>query len=134
MVQQWMHMKYSYVDKGPENGMNYYRLVQIDYNGKNSTSPVRSVRFNNENLALAMVYPNPAFNDQDIFVKINREIDSEGELNLYNQLGQRLATMPLKGINTAEPFQLNNLSLTAGWYIVSIQTPYENKEIKLVIK
>jgi hypothetical protein len=55
---------YTVTDMNPANGVNYYRLKQIDVDGKFTYSGVRSVNFSkNHN---AFVSPNPATN----FIKI----------------------------------------------------------------
>ena len=48
---------YSYTDNSPGQGINYYRLKQVDHNGQSVLSPVRSVK-----VALAnehLISPNP---------------------------------------------------------------------------
>lgn len=47
---------YSYYDKSPVPGLNYYRIVQIDIDGQRSSSVVKSLRFNCTNGTI-MVYP-----------------------------------------------------------------------------
>jgi hypothetical protein len=52
---------YSAVDQQPFNGTSYYRLKQTDIDGKESFSPVVSVK-HTEELSSISVYPNPASN------------------------------------------------------------------------
>lgn len=49
---------YSFLDVNPENGINYYRLQQKDFNGKVTDLGIRSVSFNFTDLQIT-VYPNP---------------------------------------------------------------------------
>ncbi len=48
---------YAYTDQAPQQGINYYRLMQVDKNGQSVLSPVRSVKvfYINEHL----ISPNP---------------------------------------------------------------------------
>lgn len=53
-------LTYSYTHTNPVNGTNFYRLKQLDLNGKFEYSPVRQVKMNTSTIA---VYPNPATNN-----------------------------------------------------------------------
>lgn len=56
-----IRLDYSYIDEKPQSGINYYRLLQVDYSGANTYSPVRSVWFHDDS-KYADIYPNPASN------------------------------------------------------------------------
>ena len=49
---------YSYTDRQPATGYNYYRLTQRDRDGKQTISPVRALNFAVTGLAI-QAYPNP---------------------------------------------------------------------------
>ncbi|HRP33209.1 MAG TPA: T9SS type A sorting domain-containing protein [Agriterribacter sp.] len=50
---------YTFTDAAPANGVNYYRITQADFNGKQSSSEVRIVRIQCGNGAVVKAYPNP---------------------------------------------------------------------------
>lgn len=50
-------LAYQYKHTDPASGTNYYRLKQVDLDGKWKYSPVRQVKMNGHNM---IVYPNPA--------------------------------------------------------------------------
>lgn len=50
-------VNYTWIDRAPENGVNYYRLRQWDLNGASEYTSVRSVFFSRQT---AQVYPNPS--------------------------------------------------------------------------
>lgn len=56
-------LNYSTIDNDPFDGLNYYRLMQVDFDGQHSYSDIRKVLVNkNRNIADAVnmeVYPNP---------------------------------------------------------------------------
>ena len=52
---------YSYNHPFPVKGNNYYRLEQIDYDGKKTMSEIKMVAFNGKEM-LVTVYPNPIVN------------------------------------------------------------------------
>lgn len=87
-------IRYSFKDDAPANAVNYYRLKQVDNNGKFEYSEIRSLRFNFSG-AEFVVYPNPAtevihFND---VVQSAQLYDLSGKLVL-SQL-QQAKTMVL---------------------------------------
>ena len=71
---------YESVDKSPTQGANYYRLKQIDFNGKFEYSKIVSVEFYNR-LNELKISPNPV-KDQLILK------NGEGKAIIYNVLGQ----------------------------------------------
>lgn len=52
-------INYSFTDLAPEVGTSYYRLKQVDYNGKYEYSGIRAVSFTMEGSTISF-YPNPA--------------------------------------------------------------------------
>ena len=50
---------YSYTDYAPNRGLNYYRLVQTDYDGTIEYSDAKAIYFNEEVASIGL-YPNPA--------------------------------------------------------------------------
>jgi hypothetical protein len=62
---------YTFTDFLPENGNNYYRLKQVDKNGKAFYSSVVLVRFN---LKAIIIYPNPAYDK--IYIRNNNHFSN----------------------------------------------------------
>ncbi|MDQ3016779.1 MAG: T9SS type A sorting domain-containing protein [Bacteroidota bacterium] len=51
--------QYQFIDSHAVRGTNYYRLRQIDYDGRSDLSPIRKVTFLNSNTLQIKVWPNP---------------------------------------------------------------------------
>lgn len=83
--------KYDFIDETPANGINYYQLKQVDFDGKTDFSPMVSVTFKIENSkseSLLSIYPNPAKNE--LWLKSTGIINTENTINVevYNILGE----------------------------------------------
>ncbi|MGK0365787.1 MAG: hypothetical protein ACI85O_002855, partial [Saprospiraceae bacterium] len=78
---------YSFEDKTPLAGENYYRLNQIDYSNESSYSPIRLVNFISTHHEIGM-YPNPV--SYQLTVDLNLVQDSEVSIQLIDILGRDL--------------------------------------------
>lgn len=113
---------YLFIDYNPPIGINYYRLKQIDFDGKYRYYGLVSIQvIPNDNLTI-LVYPNPSKND--IIIKINGNIslslDQLPIINLYtiNGVLVKKITYPLSGGEVT----IKNLS--DGIYIIDVM--YKN--------
>lgn len=79
-----VEQQYLFTDENPEPGWNYYRLKQIDYDGKSEYSRLIPVFV--DDLPQVEIYPNP-FRDHLYLSRINTE--HPPEVTLTNILGQR---------------------------------------------
>ena len=60
---------YTIYDNNPANGVNYYRLTQIDLNGKKTVLSVASATFELEDAVSVSVYPNPVSSEINLLLK-----------------------------------------------------------------
>jgi hypothetical protein len=101
---------------------NYYRLKQIDADGKFSYSPVRMVKFGKN---LLTITPNPAIN----FVKIYSS-QSPVNINIFDQGGRKVASQVL----TNGMLQINISRFAKGAYTVVAEDKGERIETKRIVK
>jgi len=84
-------LKYSFTHASPSlTGANFYRLLQVDLDGKSTYSPVRVVRFNNGQVVKVLVYPNPVHDVLQMSVQ-----DKDVIVHLYSADGKALRTWQL---------------------------------------
>ena len=74
---------YDYLDNSPFNGINYYRLKQVDYNGAYTYSNVIAINNNNSQNASILVYPNPSNDEVNIVTSANIT-----DITIYNMMGE----------------------------------------------
>ena len=85
---------YRYVDLEPRTGTNYYRLRQIDLDGRASYSEEIKITIQlPDKLELGQNYPNPFNPETEISFQIPAGSQQYVTLAIYNLLGQKLKTL-----------------------------------------
>ncbi len=112
---------YSYIDNIPFNGNNYYRVVQVDENGKTFNSPVVNVVIKNSQAFI--IYPNPVRGQLNIQSNVNLE---NAKISIRDMNGRNVYESNISGIGNIR-VPVNNLA--AGVYSVTIFE--SNKSIQL---
>ncbi|HSZ24868.1 MAG TPA: T9SS type A sorting domain-containing protein, partial [Cytophagaceae bacterium] len=103
-------LSYRYQDSNPTNGINYYRLLQYDFNGKSTPSNDISVSFNESGKSFT-VAPNPF---TESFAVALQDL-SGGELTILDALGRSLYSQSIEA--GTEKIQLGN-QLSKGAYVL----------------
>lgn len=120
--------QYAFVDEAPQNGLNYYRLLILDFDGSVAYSPVQSADFQPTQGTLT-VYPNPA---QDQFViELPQVAGADNSLRVLNSLGQQVWEQGLEGKRTV---RVPTQSWAAGVYHVQVQTNGRTQTQRLVVR
>ncbi len=123
-----LRSNYSFVDNAPLNGINYYRLKQVDKDGKFSYSKIVSVDFSN-NASIFAIYPNPANNVINVMLP---SINSKSDITLFDVNGKKILHEEIALNITSN--QINIGKLPAGVYNVVLVQDYKCKSLKLVKK
>ncbi|MCC6720606.1 MAG: T9SS type A sorting domain-containing protein [Bacteroidia bacterium] len=120
-------IKYNYSDKvGKMAGEIYYRLKQIDFDGKSELSNIRVVSLNNTKVNVGKVYPNPA-ND---IIKVNINTDGDYTIRLVDINGKEM----LKQEGSSSIETLNIADIPAGIYFVKIENDLINESHRIIIR
>ncbi|MNK10075.1 hypothetical protein D3C87_280900 [compost metagenome] len=81
---------YEFNDDKPSVGINYYRLMQIDLDGKYSYSDIRSIHYRLD--GQLSVYPNPVNAD---FSLNHPEAGAKTEIAIYDMTGRKILSKPI---------------------------------------
>lgn len=109
-------ISYTFVHKNPFSGLNYYRLKQTDFDGRQSFSPVESIHFGNR--TAWSIYPNPA--RDNLTINFPEPIDQNLVVSVYDLRGKLYRQSYFNG--ESNQFELPLLDLTQGQYLLKILT------------
>ncbi len=95
--------KYSFIDKNPLRGINYYRLKQVDYDGNFTYSKAISINNHQINKSTVSIYPIPS--DKELNYEFYSEENSMINISVMDLLGNIVVqeqTKAKRGINKSE--------------------------------
>jgi hypothetical protein len=124
---------YKLLDNEPSKGINYYRLKQVDFDGKTNYSKIVSLYF--EAVAdIFAVFPNPS-NGADINILLSANTNNELNISVIDALGRSVFTdaQLYQGVK----IQLKtNKEMAQGIYLVVVQnlTTGKTYQKKLIVK
>jgi subtilisin-like proprotein convertase family protein len=117
---------YSYIDKSPYTGINYYRIKTIDLNGSFVYSEIATLNFSNR--IDASVYPNPA--STELHVKTNSEKAVIKNIQIFDLTGKEYFIKANKGNGTEVSLDIS--SLKNGVYVLQLNTGEDNQLYKFI--
>ncbi len=126
-VQPNITKNYTYLDKDPVMGNNYYQLLQIDQNGKSTELGVANVNYQLNNSGIT-VYENPA-KDR---VKVRAsEVEAKKSylITISDLLGKQLKSYKAVGAALISGAEMDISSLTSGTYLVEVKNIDSNTKI-----
>jgi len=119
---------YSFTDFAPANGINYYRLKQVDFDGNFEITKVVNAEIELRDLQLK-IFPNPV-KGGELNVIFNSNKDISGNLILFNYLGQPVLTEAVSEYRTT----LSVSDLPSGVYFLKIEQGRKSFTEKVIVK
>jgi hypothetical protein len=125
---------YAWIDFNPLNGVSYYRLVQKDFDGKESIYGPLSVRRKEmgESLSVSAAYPNPFSND--VTIDYWSPENSVTVIELKDANGNRVVQQAVKSKRGKNSFTYNAADFAHGVYFIRIMQANEKAVTTAVIK
>ncbi|HLC83360.1 MAG TPA: T9SS type A sorting domain-containing protein, partial [Bacteroidia bacterium] len=127
-------LNYSFMDNNPSDGMSYYRLKQIDFNGAFEYHSIISVDFEVKNNIRFVVFPNPNMGEFSVdFSGIENE--HEVLIEMYSMEGK----VVYKNQFTSESMATNTIhiipeeKIRSGQYIVNFYVEGIKYPVKVLV-
>lgn len=122
-------VKYSFADNEPSKGVNYYRLRQVDFNGKDELSPEVAVSFGTDVASKTIVYPVPA--QEEININLNNtETISKVTITIVDLLGKKVFTQTVQQVMPSQKITLDLGNLQTGSYFINADADGKVEQFK----
>lgn len=123
--------QYEIIDKQPLDGISYYRLKQVDFDGTTTYSDLRTLSKNQDNIDF-VVYPNPT--SDVIYIQFGENPESSlKKINLYDQAGKIVRQLIPANEITNNTITIDVSQLAPGTYNISIEQNSSITNHKIVI-
>jgi hypothetical protein len=123
-----VNTNYSFRDKAPFNGTNYYRLKQWDFNGEFQYSKIISIENKSKKQGFT-IYPNPAIGN--ITVQSSTTKTYNRTVEVVDMIGRKVTSLTLPANQNV--ININTQNFGNGVYLVSVNDGNEIIIEKLVI-
>ena len=123
--------QYNTTDNSPLNGTNYYRLRQVDNDGKQTYSSTVSVNFSTTDKVGFSFYPNPV--KTKIVVALQTIGTVNASISLVNADGRTIKTMVLTNQNSNSNVQFDVANIARGNYFLVLKDGASTKTSKVVV-
>jgi hypothetical protein len=122
-------LNYNFTHTKPSNGKNYYRIKQVDLDGKFSVTEVKVLDFStSENTSSLYLYPNPALDELVIDFRSDKTSEQIISYQIINFSGQIMRQSKWDSNSN----RINISSFPSGTYILNVITSLGNVQKKWV--
>ncbi len=123
---------YFFIDHQPVSGLSYYRLIQVDFDGKQNPSKVIAVIVK-EHKFKTSIYPNPVTNGKAILEIVGPDLDLTS-ISILNSMGEIVMDFPdlIKQTENKLVFHIDLEFLSSGYYTVRIRDSKENQYTRFI--
>ena len=125
-------IEYSFTDLQPASGLNYYRLKQVDLDGRFIYTPTRVIRFNEPDAGFVKYFPNPTRGM--VYIELSGTMARESKLiNISNAAGVVVDQVKLGAVSN-NIISVNLDKYARGIYFIQIKTPTANSTQRIILK
>jgi hypothetical protein len=112
-------LSYSDVDKEPYDGISYYRLRQVDYDGRYSYSQTVMVKFSTEN-AFDFVFASPAESAGHVVIGFESNIEENLAVKITDALGKDVSESVIHATEGFNKDEIHLPAMAGGIYFISL--------------
>jgi hypothetical protein len=120
---------YDLIDENPYEGINYYRLMQTDFDGTTKYSEIISINVS-DNFGDLIVYPNPV--EGIGYVSFNSNVSGVTEIVIYDVAGRKVLVEQYDVEIGDNKLVLSTHDLKQGMYFLTIGNEKETSNIKFI--
>lgn len=125
-------VEYSFTDYKPASGVNYYRLNQVDKDGKFIYTPTKLVNFDISNAGEVKYYPNPT--NGLVNIKITESMNAEAKvINISNSSGAMVNQVKINA-NSNTQITIDLSKFAKGIYFIQVKTTSINSTQRIVLQ
>ncbi len=117
-------INYNHTDANPNVGLNYYKIITVDKDGSQQTSPILTISFNLVNNNFVTVYPNPA--KDELNVNWDSTNNNATRILLFDISGKKIKVIDNIKINNSK---INVSHLPNGIYLLELQNNTTGKSL-----
>ncbi len=122
---------YKYLDENPSKSINYYRIKQVDLDGKYTYTPARALNFSDLNSATVKYFPNPT--QGHLNIEIAETLQNEIKIiNIFNELGIVVGHQKIGEIGENN-LKIDMTGLPKGIYFIQIISKNLNSSQKIML-
>ena len=131
--------KYEFIDEHPAQGVSYYRLKQIDYDGKFMYSDIVAVSYESktDGTCILKVFPNPCPGKCNVILSDCKDNENaEITVEIIDALGNKIQQhLPFRNSDGSFIFYMDEENaLAPGIYILRAVSNKENYNKKVIVK
>jgi len=120
-------LSYSYDDLSPIRGIQYYRLIQTDFDGTSTTSNIISVNVDEKLANDFIVYPNPTNDEVTITIRVDKKSFRIKLMDVNGRIAKEFA------LENQSEITFSVLDLPRGVYVVEVSSEEGTNRARLVL-
>jgi len=122
---------YLFTDEKPLSGVNYYRLKQVDYDGKSEYSPMVVADIRAGNLQFD-IYPNPSATGE-LNVRTVSQVEGDALLEIYDWAGYKVYKESVQLLKGTMIYPVSLANFPKGAYTARLEMPDGTVQFKKIL-
>ncbi|MDQ4139442.1 MAG: T9SS type A sorting domain-containing protein, partial [Bacteroidota bacterium] len=122
---------YEFTHRASQSGTVYYRLKQTDWNGNSNYFGPKAIHF--DPVTTVAVFPNPVTNNvAEVTVQAGGMVQEEVKITIIDALGKVVYRQTESKNPTRNELKVNVSQLPAGVYVITVSTPDNSSQTRIV--